>query len=294
MNFSKIPFIKDAQKFTLIEEGYSTDQKWCVDNKYLLRISPGADIQYLEHQAVLTNKIHALDKRVPKVHEVGQFNEHPFVLLDYLPGENGEVVLPKLDRNVQYKIGCEVGTTLKNIHGITAPSDHPSWEDRWVGKMESLTPRFKSIVERHPEYSSILPFIQENLYLLKNRPSCIQHYDFHPGNILIENDQFTGLIDMQKITYADPINEFYKMEYFNVQVSQSYAKGVLDGYHEHAEIPVYFWELHRLYAAIHIVSAEVWGHEGGMDQKDKFQGYSRFTINQFDNFKLLIPKWYTS
>lgn len=294
MDFSKIAILKDAQEFTLIEEGYSNDQKWCVDSKYLLRVSPGADIHHLENQALLTNKVHAKDKHVPKVHEVGKINEEPFVLLDYIPGENGEVMLPSQDRDVQYKIGNEVGFTLKNMHSVGAPSDYPIWEVRWLERIKRLTPKFKAIVERHPEYTYILPFIQENLHLLKNRPSCIQHYDFHPGNILIENDQFTGLIDMQKITYADPIHEFYKLEYFNVQVSQDYAKGILDGYHNHAEIPLHFWELHRLYAAIHIVSAEVWGHEGGIEQKDKFQAYSRFTINQFEHFQQIIPKWYTS
>lgn len=253
MDFSKIAILKDAQKITFIEEGYSNDQKWCVDSKYLLRISPGADIHHLENQAVLTNRVYAKDNHVPKVHDVGKFNEDPYVLLDYIPGENGEVVLPELDRDVQYKIGSEVGTTLSNMHSIGAPSDYPSWEDRWLARIEKLTPSFTPIVERHPEYKCILPFIQENLHLLTNRPSCIQHYDFHPENILIENDQFTGLIDMQKITYADPINEFYKMEYFNVQVSKDYAKGILDGYHNHAEIPHHFWVLHRLYAAIHIV-----------------------------------------
>ncbi|WP_144509776.1 phosphotransferase [Bacillus sp. FJAT-22090] len=158
--------------------------------------------------------------------------------------------------------------------------------------MERQIPRFRKIVEVNPNYDSILSFIQNNLHLLKNRPSCVQHYDFHPGNILIEEDCFSGLIDMQKITYADPINEFYKMEYFNVPISRAYSKGVLDGYHNNMPIPLSFWQLHRLYAAIHIVSAEVWGNEVAVNQREKFQRYSRFTLEQFENFKLLVPKWY--
>lgn len=82
------------------------------------------------------------------------------------------------------------------------------------------------------------------------------------------------------------------MEYFNVPISKAYSKGVLDGYHDHQPIPLSFWELHRLYAAIHIVSAEVWGHEVAINQREKFQGYTRFTLEQFDDFKLLVPKWY--
>ena len=57
-------------------------------------------------------------------------------------------------------------------------------------------------------------------------------------------------------------------------------------------IPTSFWELHRLYAAIHIMSAEVWANEVALDQQDRFKIYTEFTLNQFDDFNLLIPKWY--
>ncbi|MEK4485885.1 aminoglycoside phosphotransferase family protein [Psychrobacillus sp. FSL H8-0484] len=288
-----IPFLSKCTSFQLIEEGFSNDEKWCVDQTYLLRFSPDMNITKLEKQAQLTNAVHAIDTHIPFVHDVGIYNDRAYMILDYLNGENGDVALPMKSAEVQYEIGIQVGKTLKKMHSIQAPKEYPSWEETWRARIARQAPLFQDIVRRHPNYQNILPFIQDNLHLLKNRPSCVQHYDFHPGNILIHEDQFSGLIDMQKITYADPINEFYKMEYFNVQVSTPYSRGVVDGYHDKNPVPPSFWELHRLYAAIHIVSAEVWGHEGGINQKEKFQGYTRYTIDQFDDFKLDMPKWYT-
>ncbi|TQR20614.1 aminoglycoside phosphotransferase family protein [Psychrobacillus vulpis] len=289
-----IPFLKNCTSFQLINEGFSDDEKWCVDHTYLLRISPHGDLNKLQRQAEITNQIHVKDVRIPYVHDVGMYEGKAYMILDYLSGENGEVALPTKSIENQYTIGIQVGETLKNMHSIPAPHNYPSWEQTWRDRVERLTPRFEEIVSKHPHYQNVLPFIFDNLHLLENRPSSVQHYDFHPGNILIHKDTFTGLIDMQKITYADPINEFYKMEYFNVPISRSYSQGVLDGYHDKQTIPSSFWELHRLYAAIHIVSAEVWGHEGGIKQLGKFQKYTRFTLIQFDDFKSLIPKWYSS
>lgn len=294
MDKLKIPFLHKCTSFQLIEEGFSNDEKWCVDQIYLLRISTTSDISKLVEQAKLTNEVHALDARIPYVHDVGVYKNRAYMILDYMIGENGDDALPIKSPEVQYEIGLQVGNALKNMHSIKATNNYPSWEETWRGRFDNQAARFKEIVNRHPNYESILPFIQDNLHLLKNRPSCIQHFDFHPGNILIYEDRFTGLIDMQKIRYADPINEFYKMEYFNVQVSRAYARGVVDGYHDEKPIPNSFWEMHRLYAAMHLVFAEVWGHEGGIDQKEKFQKYTRFTIDQFDEFRLLIPKWYES
>ncbi|WP_391209384.1 aminoglycoside phosphotransferase family protein [Psychrobacillus sp. L4] len=293
MNKFNIPFLNKCSYFHLIEEGFSEDEKWCVDHTYLLRISPHGDLNKLTKQATLINEVHAMDSHIPKVHDVGMYEDRAYMILDYVHGENGVEILPFRSEKEQYKIGIQVGETLKKMHHFHAPADYPSWEETWRNRVEKQAPRFKEIVEQNPHYQNILPFIQNNLHLLKDRPSCVQHYDFHPGNILVHEDTFTGLIDMQKITYADPINEFYKMEYFNVPISKAYSKGVFDGYHESHPIPDSFWKLHRLYAAMHIVFAEVWGHEGGIHQLDKFQRYSCFTIEQFDDFRLLIPKWYS-
>jgi aminoglycoside phosphotransferase (APT) family kinase protein len=215
------------------------------------------------------------------------------MILDYIAGENGEAVLPTRSEAAQYRIGQQVGQTLRNMHSIPAHTDSPTWEERWTNRVGLLSPRYGEIAAQNERYLRVLSFVQEHLHLLQGRSSYIQHYDFHPGNILIHDDHFTGLIDMQKITHGDPVNEFYKLEYFNVPVSIAYSRGVLDGYHNNHAIPKPFWALHRLYAAIHILSAEVWSNEIGLNQQEKFKKYTVFTMDQFDDFKLLIPKWYT-
>ncbi|MBO0586860.1 phosphotransferase [Sporosarcina sp. E16_8] len=293
MDVPKIPFLTNCLSYRLINEGFSTDVKWCVDEKYLVRISPTTDVSQLEKQALLTNAVHAIEPRIPYVHEVGLHKGHAYMILDYIVGENGEAMLPTRSYAVQYRIGQQVGQTLRNMHSIQAPTDCPTWEERWTRRVELLSPRYEEIAAKNGRYLRVLGFVQEHLHLFKGRPSHVQHYDFHPGNILIQDDQFTGLIDMQKITYGDPVNEFYKMEYFNVPVSIAYSRGVVDGYHNNQPIPSTFWALHRLYAAIHILSAEVWANEISLDQQQKFKKYTVFTMDQFDDFKLLIPKWYT-
>ena len=292
MEIPKISFLENCTSFTLIDEGFSNDEKWCVDNTYLLRISPNADIVKLRKQAELTNAVNAIDSHIPYAHEVGTFNGKSFVILDYIKGKDGNNLLPSLSEVAQYRIGQQVGQTLKRMHSIPASPEYPIWEDRWKQRVEVHSKKFEKIALTNGRYEKVLPFINKHLYLLKDRPSCIQHYDFHPGNILIHEDNFTGLIDMQKITYGDPINEFYKMEYFNVPISRTYSCGVFDGYHDNKPIPKEFWELHRLYAAMHIMAAEVYGAEFALNQREKFQQFTRFTLNQFDDFTVLIPKWY--
>ena len=292
MDIRSIPFLEEHSSFKFINEGFSTDEKWCVDHKYVVRISPNGNLEHLKMQANLTNAAHENDPRIPFVHEVGVHGDKPYMILDYIEGENGRVLLPKLSKDTQYRIGQEVGQTLFKMHQISAPISHPPWDQQWIPRVKRLLPRFEDIAVGNKQYEQVARFVMNHLHLTQGRPNCVQHHDFHPGNIIIHEEQFTGLIDMQKIRYADPMNEFKKMEYFNVPVSKDYSRGVFDGYHNNASIPTSFWELHRLYAAIHIMSAEVWANEIALDQQDRFKIYTEFTLNQFDDFNLLIPKWY--
>ncbi|WP_186321312.1 phosphotransferase [Bacillus sp. FJAT-22090] len=129
MDISKINFLSNSSTLKRINEGYSNDEKWRVDNIYLLRISPHRDLQKLKKQANLINKVHALDNHIPFVHDVGVVDEKAYMILDYINGENGETVLPTKSKVVQYKIGTEVGKTLKHMHSVQAPADY-----RIVGK----------------------------------------------------------------------------------------------------------------------------------------------------------------
>jgi aminoglycoside phosphotransferase (APT) family kinase protein len=144
MDIPKIPFLKDCLSCKLINEGFSTDVKWCVDERYLLRISPTTDVRQLEKQALLTNAAHAIDPRITYVHEVGIH-----MILDYIAGENGEAVLPTHSNGVQYRIGQQVGQTLRNMHSIPATTVSPTWEERWKKRVELLSPRYEEIAFRN-------------------------------------------------------------------------------------------------------------------------------------------------
>lgn len=86
MDIAQIPFLEKCLSYELINEGFSNDVKWCVDRTYLLRISPTTDVNQLEKQALLTNTVHAMDPRIPYVHDVGMSTNGAYMILDYIDG----------------------------------------------------------------------------------------------------------------------------------------------------------------------------------------------------------------
>ena len=170
MDIRSIPFLENNSSFKFIDEGFSTDEKWCVDHTYLVRISPNADIERLKMQANLTNAAHANDSRIPFVHEVGVHCDKPYMILDYIEGENGRVLLPKLSKDTQYRIGQQVGQTLFKMHQISAPISYPPWDQQWISRVERLLPRFEDIATGNTRYKKVARFVMNHLHLIRGRP----------------------------------------------------------------------------------------------------------------------------
>ena len=64
MDIPEISILEDCLSYVLFNEGFSTDVKWCVDNRYFLRISPTSTVNQLEKQALLTNGLHVIDPSI--------------------------------------------------------------------------------------------------------------------------------------------------------------------------------------------------------------------------------------
>ncbi len=117
-------------------------------------------------------------------------------------------------------------------------------------------------------------YIINNEVLMKNRPNKFQHDDFHPSNLLINNKQFSGIIDFQRMDWGDPVHDLQKLGFFSKPVSIEFTRGIIEGYHNGKGISDSFWELFTFYSAVHIVSALVWAKRRSQEHFDLLHKYS--------------------
>ena len=57
----------------------------------------------------------------------------------------------------------------------------------------------------------IIAYIEANRHLLKGRPQCFQHGDYHVGNMIISPDGELSIIDFNRNDYGDPWEEFNRI-----------------------------------------------------------------------------------
>ncbi|WP_053368252.1 aminoglycoside phosphotransferase family protein [Bacillus sp. FJAT-27245] len=289
-----IPFLQDAKSITKLNKGYSDDEKFVVDGKYLVRIFPSDNEQKRREEFDTIQALAEYSKYVPSGLEFGRVenSDRSYMILTFLPGADAEEELRNLTGEEQYSAGFQAGKELRNLHKLQAPAETPTWysfkkkkSDRYLAEFSKLDldPEMKNILEK---------YITENESLMKDRPNTFQHDDFHPSNLLINNRKFSGIIDFQRMDWGDPIHDLQKLGFFSKKVSIEFTKGIIDGYHGNEILDQTFWELFTYYSAMHIVSALVWGRKLGGNNYERLLKYSLEVMDDHDDFRSMVPRWY--
>lgn len=93
---------------------------------------------------------------------------------------------------------------------IPAPDTQPEWEPRFLAKAQRNIKIYQNCPVRMDGAQKFIACIEQNRHLLKNRPQCFQHGDYHIGNMMIENGKLV-VIDFDRYDFGDPWEEFNRI-----------------------------------------------------------------------------------
>ena len=77
-----------------------------------------------------------------------------------------------------------------------------------------------------PMQNDIIQYYKDHCFLMKNRPVCFTHGDYHLGNMIV-HDKRIGIIDFDKNQIADPYDDF-KPFCWNVMESEYFETGLIE------------------------------------------------------------------
>lgn len=291
----EIPFMREAKSIQQLTKGFSNDQKFVMDDKYLIRLFP---IEDANHRRIEFETIMVLSSFSDFVPEAIGFGVQEnlgvaYMVLSYLPGKDGEEALSSLTELEQYQVGFQAGVELRKLHEYPAPVGSEPWNivkkrksDRYIEELRLLEELDTGVC------SNLISYIKSNEYLMDGRPNRFQHDDFHPSNLIVEGKEFNGFIDFQRMDWGDPLHDLQKLGFFGIKVSVPFSIGAIDGYNGGEKISEEFWKLFALYSAMHVVSAFVWGKKMGEEQYDLLSRYAMDVLKDHDDFREHVPRWY--
>ncbi|AKA70404.1 aminoglycoside phosphotransferase family protein [Clostridium scatologenes] len=295
-NFNDITISNTWIKIKKIEYGWSSDEKYYIEDnknmKYLLRISTADTYEQKKKEFKVIKKFNTLDFQMSRAIEFGYFNEHKnvYMLLSWIEGYSLEEKLHSLPEIEQYQLGVYSGEILKQMHSIPVePQDVPSVNK--ISKKLLQLQRYEDSSVRIPNDETAIAFVKNNIDMLCKSAPVYEHGDFHVGNLIYTPDKTIGVIDFNRLECGDKYEEFYKVQSFDVEHSIAFSVGEIQGYFN-GEPPIDFWKIQAVYVAHSSLYSIKWAEKFGQKEVDGMTKRCLEAFTYYDNFNLIIPKWY--
>jgi len=278
---------------TPIEKGWSEDKKYCVTDaagaRYLLRVSPAARYETRKALYAILQEVSATG--IPMSHplDIWMSGEGVCMLYSWIDGEDLEPALPLLPVAQQYALGLRAGEILREIHSISAPEGQEDWARRFWRKTQRKVRKYRRCGLRFEGDRHVIRYVRRNKRLLKGRPQCFQHGDYHVGNMMLQNGELC-IIDFDRYDFGDPWEEFNRIVWC-AQASPHFATGMLQGYFG-SEPSAEFFRLLAFYIASNTLSSIYWAIPFGQSQIDLLMAQSQDVLRWYDDMRSPVPAWY--
>lgn len=292
-----IPGYSSWKKIIKINEGLSQSEKYQIMDRwgrmYLLRVA--SIREYARKQAIFM-RMKALSKwdiPMPYPIEMGICNEgnSVYVLLSWISGIALDKVILEYNQEKQYQLGIQAGQLLRTMHDIKV-SDRQI--QRYRSKKEILLNRVMRYEKSHYAIKGdkdAINLVRQNINQIERMPICYLHGDYKMGNLVINEQSSLIPIDFDCCRVGDPYEDFVFNEYSNTRISETFARGKIDGYFN-KQPPVEFWEALRVYIAAKVLTFILYYGRLASLSENKVYESARRVFKNYDYFNELVPIWY--
>ena len=179
----------EARSIAPVKAGLGDTTLWRIshpagDSDLLVRIFTTGKDDAAARERVAMEAAARHDVPAPEVLLAEEMDGQPVLVTTWCPGEPALQVLERSPGDA-HRIGMAMGGSLGRLHQIAAP-DGLAPPAHWIDRGgEALTP-IRHHLERAPDADRLL------------------HLDYHPANVLIDNDEVAGIIDWENTLPGPP------------------------------------------------------------------------------------------
>jgi aminoglycoside phosphotransferase (APT) family kinase protein len=283
-------------KVELVAKGWSEDKKYHIHTRdgreLLLRLSDISKYDLKQAEFEIMKTLSQCNILMSHPLEFGVCNQAKsvYLLLTWIKGEEAEIAVKRYSENEQYVFGIKAGEYLQQIHKFPAPEPQVEWYEKFNRKIDRNIRNYMACGINIKGANVVIEYINANRELLRNRPQCFQHGDYHTGNMIITHHEELGIIDFNRWDYGDPWEEFNRIVWC-VKTSKHFASGYINGYFNN-KVPDLFFRLMALYVTANQLASIPWAVQFGRGEIDVMISLAQDVIDWYDGFKQYVPKWY--
>lgn len=282
-------------KIKPITKGMSSDKKYFIETvdrkQFLLRVADISEHDRKKAEYEIMQKVASLNIPMSQPVDFGVCNggKNVYTLLTWIDGKELESTLPALSEAEQYFLGIKSGEILYKIHKVTAPQDAEDWSVRYFKVIDERLNAFRAEGVPFDGDAYILDFLEANRHLLKGRPQCRHHGDYHEGNMILSAGNTLSIIDWHTVDFENHGDPWIELARYSG--SPSFTNGQINGYFENKP-PKDFWVLFAYYLAAGAITSIVWAKYFAPERLNSILQLNRDVLLWFDNMQNPVPSWY--
>ncbi len=279
-----------------ITAGWSKDEKYRILHKngeyFLLRVSAKEDLANESSLYAALAQLRGRGLNLPDLIGTGlcRQGQNTYRLFSWVDGKELSDELPNLSIDKQYQLGWQAGELLRQIHQLPAPAGRMPWSTYFQQKIDKKLALFADCEIDFAGSNHLLQFIDSHRSLVKARPQCFHHGDYHIGNMLLTPEQELAAIDFNRLDFGDPWDEFNRITW-TADKSPAFAAGQINGYFDNHPPPDFF-DLMALYISVNQIGAVPWAADYGEEEVKTILEQTKVVMTWFNDFSNTIPNWY--
>jgi len=217
------------------------------NKKVVLKVAPSSNEHTLTYEEDIMKRevkvYHILSNHKLPVRKVlcSNFNKDiissDYYIMEFIEGDNlfGN---EHIDKDIVYNQLMEYMAVIHNVKMDHFGYDnlqvfHPTMSETYLTMMNNLFIDLTNIHQELPDYlEELMIIVKEKATLLDN---CIEphllHFDLWEGNVLVKNNEITGLLDAERSLNGDPIMDFVTL---NINIFDEENKKYIDVYNQYA------------------------------------------------------------
>lgn len=248
----------ELKNYTELTEGYfniAYEVELSDGKRTVLKIAPAKEVRVMTYeQNIMYSEVRAMravkENCSAPVAEIYGYDDScttcksPYFFMEKLSGESLNSIKGTLTSGQIEKIYIETGRMIRSVNQIPCPCfgypglpeyQGPEWYPVFYKMMEALL----EDAERAKVDIKISP--NELIHMLKNDRAvfeevaepCFVHWDCWDGNIFVKNGKVVGIIDWERVLWADPLMEVGFRTYdANSAFQKGYGLEVLSGHQQ--------------------------------------------------------------
>lgn len=200
--------------------------------------------------------------------------EVPYVIQEFVPGEDASALAGQLSFADQHRVGMELGAGLAALHAIEYVDTPTAWATEFDDRIRTRAAECKSLdALNSAEHEQVIAYYEARRGALDGVERKVTHDELEPENLLLvrraDGWHFVALLDFERARGRDPVLDLAQLDLTTFPQWPAMGSAFAIGYGDTARLGAGVAERRKLYAMYLLLAGIVYYRENDAPEREE-------------------------